>query len=102
MAKTPKGTVPTTTLDQERERLNQLLAREPLLRKKLIEALESGVNFITITYQKGAPPNDMQHFWHQRGFPAPTDVVKWLKHLANDWLAKKFPTAELDKDGGWH
>ncbi len=102
MAKIPKGTVPTSILDQERERLNQLLASEPLLAKKLTEALESGVNLITITYQKGPPPNDIQHFWHQKGFPAWTDVVKWLKHIANDWRAKKFPTAELDADGGWH
>lgn len=96
------GTVLTQDKEQMMVKLSQLLETEPLLAAKLLEALESGVTFITITYQKGSPPNDMQHFWYQKGFPAWSDIVKWLKHIANDWKAKKFPTADLDNDGDWH
>ena len=86
------------------ELLEQLLAAEPVLQAKLLEALETGRFFIIISFQKKYKPedkHDLQHHSVIKGYPE-KDVPATLKHLANDFIAKHNLNMDLAKDEGWH
>ena len=90
--------------DKQKEKLEQLLAREPQLRAKLAEALETDRYFITISCQRkdaDHDEHDLQHFWMCHKYNQ-KDVVKTLKHLAADYMAKENPTGDLPDKTGWH
>jgi len=73
------------------------------LTAKLIEALDTGHYFITISCQKKdkpADPHDLKHFWICTGY-MPNDVVPSLRHIIADFCAKEMPNAEAG-DGDWH
>lgn len=73
------------------------------LRSKLLEALETGHFFITISCQKKdkpEDPHDLKHFWIRAGY-MPNDVVLSLRHLTADFCAKEMPNADVNAEG-WH
>jgi len=101
-----KQNEPLSTMQLELQRIKLMLAAEPVLLTKLIEALEAQHFFITVSYQKRRKINDqsdLQHFYVIKGYP-PNDVPHTLDHLLNSWLAQNQPTAELkkEKQGHWH
>lgn len=101
--KPPRDSLPQM-LKNPSSMLEELLAREPELAAKLVEALETDRYFITISYQKKCKPDDqhdLQHYWLRHKYN-PNDVVPGLKHLAADFIAKEIPTAQLPADSGWH
>ncbi|MBA7650352.1 hypothetical protein ES703_58155 [subsurface metagenome] len=101
--KPPRGSLPQM-LKNPSSMLKKLLAREPELAAKLVEALETDRYFITISCQKKYEPDDqhdLQHYWMQRGYNK-NDVMPSLKHLAADFIAKENPTADLPDKNGWH
>lgn len=85
------------------ERLSALLAPEPALRDKLIEALETQAWLITVSWQKRLEPDDphdLQHFRMNKGYPV-GDIVKSLETIASDFIAKENPSAETPGKAGW-
>lgn len=88
---------------QEKQILD-LLFKEPELKAKLSEALETGRVFITVTFQKKYKPddeNDLHHYWLRKNIMV-NDVVPVLKHIASDFIARENPTAELPDKTAWH
>jgi len=88
----------------DKSKFKQLLAKEIQLQAKLVEALETGRYFITISCQKkktADDEHDLQHFWTCHSYNH-NDVVSTLKHLAADFTAKENPTGQLAEDKGWH
>jgi len=88
-----------TPLDKY-EILVELIKKQPGLADKLLEALETDRYFITVTFQKKYKPtdqHDLHHYFCRRQFMK-NDVVPALKHLANDFMAKEMPNAEIKSD----
>ena len=93
----------STSISPEQVMAN-ILEKEPELKVKLFEALQTGRFFITVTFQKKYQPtdeHDLHHFWTRRNFMV-NDVVPSLKHMASDFIAKENPTAELPDKNQWH
>ena len=90
---------------ENREKLIELLSKQPELTEKLLKALECERFFILITYQHvidpEQPQNDLQHYWRQDKFDD-NDVLPSIQHITADWTAKKRPNAAIPNDGNWH
>jgi hypothetical protein len=87
-----------------REILSEMIITEPALTAKLCEAIDCGRFFVTVTFLKNYKPavkNDLHHFFCVKGIE-PNDCIGSIKHIKNDFIAKKMPNAALDKDAGWH
>lgn len=84
--------------------LVDLLSKETELVCKLVEALEAGRYFITVTVQKKYSPDDEHdlHHCYIRKDIMVNDVVPSLKHIASDFIAKENPTAEQPDKTTWH
>lgn len=101
--KPPKGQDISTSLTPERIIIN-LLEKEPELRGKLFEALQTDRYFITVTFQKKYKPDDehdLHHYYIRKNIMV-NDVVPALKHIASDFIAKENPTAEVPDKSQWH
>ena len=87
----------------EEKLLTLLLATQPELRAKLLEALETDQFFITISFcREKTPedPNDLKHFYCRHNY-AGNDVLPSIRHIIGDYTAKEMPTAEIE-DRNWH
>lgn len=90
----------TTKLPNLREQLEALLATQPALRVKLLEALRTGRFLISITYQHKEKPedaNDLHHWWTRNQF-AVNDVLPSFRQVIADFTAKEMPNAEIKSD----
>ena len=99
----PKGQSTGISMSPEQVMAN-LLEKEPELKVKLFEALQTDRFFITVTFQKKYKPEDEHdlHHWYIRKNFMVNDVVPSLKHVAADFTSKENPTAELPDKKNWH
>lgn len=91
----------TTKLPSLREQLETLLATQPILRARLLEALKTGRFLISITYQRKEKPQDacdLHHWWCRNNF-AVNDVLPSFRQIVADFTAKEMPNAEINAEG---
>ena len=99
----PQPEPETIKLSSPAEKMMTLLATQPDLRAKLLEALETDRFFITISLQKKSRPedaNDLQHYWIRQHY-AVNDVLPSIRHIIGDYTAKEMPNAEIGGND-WH